>query len=183
MRVRLPHAPYVARKIALDLLDNPYIKINNGIESITMIGAELIEDDIKKEMALEAKVKLLLEDSEDEIEYSNVDFKQVFWMAKKRLANEFDVILNYEDRYNNLSHMILDALWQEDELTYDVSEGIVKHVILDAMLSYIKGYEEIEDIVLERMDNYKRKLVPGSEDYELVYKRLYEAELKNRGMF
>jgi hypothetical protein len=51
------------------------------------------------------------------------------------------------------------------------------------MLGYMKTYEEIEDIVIERIDNYKRKLIPGSEDYEIVYKKLYESELQNRGMF
>ena len=51
------------------------------------------------------------------------------------------------------------------------------------MLDYIKGYEEIEDIVLERMSHYKRKLIPGTDDYELIYKRLYETEQKNRVCF
>jgi hypothetical protein len=183
MRVRLPHAPYIARKIALDLLANPYVKINHGLESVADICEEVISKDIKNEIALEEKVKSLLEETEDNIEYSNVDFKQVFWMAKKRLASEFDLILNYEDRYNNLSHLILDNLWQEDSLSYDISENIIKNIILDAMLGYMKTYEEIEDIVIERIDNYKRKLIPGSEDYEIVYKKLYESELQNRGMF
>jgi hypothetical protein len=34
----------------------------------------------------------------------------------------------------------------------------------------------------EKIKNYKRKLIPGTEDYDLIFKRLYEEELIKKGL-
>jgi hypothetical protein len=37
-------------------------------------------------------------------------------------------------------------------------------------------------VVLERISHYKRKLIPGSEEYEIIFERMFEEELRKRGM-
>ena len=32
------------------------------------------------------------------------------------------------------------------------------------------------------LKNYKRKIIPGTEEYDLIYHRLYEEELTKRGL-
>jgi hypothetical protein len=73
-------------------------------------------------------------------------------------------------------------LWQREIISYKVSENKVKNIILGAIDSYIDTFNEIEDIAYERIQNYKRKLIPGSDDYEIVFSKLYEEELVRRGM-
>ena len=36
--------------------------------------------------------------------------------------------------------------------------------------------------VLKKLEKYKRKLVYGSEEYEIVFAKLYEEELRKRGL-
>jgi hypothetical protein len=50
------------------------------------------------------------------------------------------------------------------------------------MNSFIKDKKAIEDIVYEKLRNYKKQLVPGSEEWEILFTKLYEQELKKRGM-
>ncbi len=183
MRLRLPHAPYVANKIAIDLANSKFVKLTKGIEPVAKIAQEILEEDLKKEHALEEHVREIIEENEEDIEFMLADQKQLFWMIKKRLAPEYDVILNYEDRFNHISHKILDVLKEEGLIKFNVPENRVKNIIYDAIEGYIKAYDEIEDVVLEKISNYKRKLIPGSEEYELIFKKLYEDELKKRGMF
>ncbi|WP_187647417.1 DUF507 family protein [Nitrosophilus labii] len=182
MRLRLPHAPYVANKIAIDLAKSGFVTLTKGIESVIKAAQEIIEEDLKKELALEEHVREIIEENEDEIEFMLADSKQLFWMIKKRLAPEYDVILNFEDRFNHLSHKILDYLYEEDLIRYTVPENKVKNIIFNAIVDYIKMYDEIEDKVFEKISNYKRKLVPGSEEFELVFQKMYEEELRKRGM-
>jgi hypothetical protein len=47
---------------------------------------------------------------------------------------------------------------------------------------FMKGFEIADSEVLAKLKNYKRKLIPGTEDYDLVYHRLYEEELTKRGL-
>ncbi len=182
MRLRLPHAPYVANKIAIDLAKSGFVTLTKGVEAVAKVAQEIIEEELKKELALEDHVREIIEENEDEIEFMLADPKQLFWMIKKRLAPEYDVILNFEDRFNHLSHKILDYLYEEDLIRYTVPENKVKNIIFNAIEDYIKMYDEIEDKVFEKISNYKRKLVPGSEEFELVFQKMYEEELRKRGM-
>ena len=63
-----------------------------------------------------------------------------------------------------------------------MSENQVRGVIFKAIENYMKSFEQIEDSVLEKMSHYKRKLIPGTEEYDLIFERLYEEELRKRGM-
>ncbi|RUM46203.1 MAG: DUF507 domain-containing protein [Hydrogenimonas sp.] len=182
MKLSSAHAPYMANKIGIDLANAAFIEITQGLEPVIAKAKEVIEKDVKKERALEERVNELLEEKEDEIEFMRADVRQLFWMIKKRLAPEYGVILNVEERYSNLSHQILDELWEEDLIDYTVSENQVRGIIFKAIEDYMKSFEEIEDIVLEKMSHYKRKLIPGTDEYDLIFERLYEEELRKRGM-
>ncbi|MGP1579859.1 MAG: DUF507 family protein [Wolinella sp.] len=181
MKLRLPHAPYVANKIAIDLVNSGYVELETSMDRINQIAQNLLEENIKREIALEERVRALLEENLEEMEFLRVDERQFFWMAKKKLAEEEGFILAREDRYSDLSHKILALLIQEKIITFDVSETIIKNVIFKAMDSYTKIYESIEDVVIEKIANYKRKIIAGTEEYEMVFEKLYEEELRKRG--
>jgi len=182
MRLRLPHAPYVANKIAIDLLKSGFVTFTQGVEPVVHAAQEVLEEELKKEAALDERVKELMEEYEEEIEANLADSKQLFWMIKKKLAPEYGVILEYEEKYNDYAHKVLDKLYEEDLINYDVPDNKVKNIIFDAIIGYIKSYDEIEDIVLEKISHYKRKLIPGTEEFEIIFERMFEDELRKRGM-
>jgi len=182
MKLSSAHAPYIANKIGIDLANASFVEIIRGIEPVIEKAKEVIEKDVKNERALEERVNELIEEKEDEIEFMRADVRQLFWMIKKKLAPEYGVILNYEERYNDISHKILNELWEEDLIDYSVSENQVRGVIFKAIEDYMKSFEQIEDVVLEKISHYKRRLIPGTEEYDLIFERLYEEELRKRGM-
>ena len=184
MRLRVAHAPYVANKIAIDLVRSGFVTLTSGVEPVVRFAQEILEEELKKEAALDERVRELIEEKEEEEDpdLQLADRKQLFWMIKKKLAPEYGVILNYEDKYNDIAHKILKKLYEEDLINYSVADNKVKNVIYDAITGYIKDYDEIEDIVLEKISHYKRKLIPGSDEFELVFKKMFEDELKRRGM-
>lgn len=182
MRIRQPHIPYVSNKISLDLLNSNFIKLVNGLEPAKEVIAKIITALVLKEKSLDEKVNEILLEQENQMDLMQVDRKNMFWLLKKKLADEYKIQMNYEDRYNALSHAILDALVDEDLINFNVSENRVKNVIYSSMIEYLKTYEDIEDLVYDKISNYKRKIIPGSEEYDLIYEKLYEEELKKRKM-
>ena len=64
-----------------------------------------------------------------------------------------------------------------------MSENRVKNLIFSSIEDYLKIYETIEDDVYDKISNYKNKPVPGSEEYELIFEKLYQEELRKKGMF
>jgi len=182
MKIRLPHAPYIANKIAIDILNCGFVTMIKGLEPIVKVAEDLIVADIKQESALEERVTEILDQNEDEMEFQRVDRRSMFWLIKKKLAREFGVILSYEDRYNEVAHKILETCWKSDLIEYNVTENRVKNVVYTAIETYVATFQAIEDDVAERISNYKRSLVPGSEEYDLIFEKLYEEELRRRGM-
>jgi hypothetical protein len=181
MKIPVPHAPYIANKISIDLLNSGYATFTKGVEPIKECARVLIEEELEKEKALERRVEEILEENEDEMEF--VDRRSMFWMVKKKIAADYDVILSYEDRFNNVAHLILDQLWSEDLMNYSVTENLMKNVIYKAMEDYIQGFEDIEQIVIDKIDSMKRRLIPGTDEYSTVFERLYREELQRKGMF
>ncbi len=182
MKIRLPHAPYIARKIAIDLLNSGYVTFTEGVDIVADRAEEILEEDLKKELALEERVNEILEENEDEMEFMRVDRRNMFWLVKKKMAADYGVILSYEDRFNNVAHQILDKLYDDDLINYSVSENIIKNVIYTSIENYIESFEKIEDDVIEKIEKMQRKLIPGSDDYNVVFERLYRDELRKKGM-
>ena len=182
MKIRLPHAPYIARKIAIDLLNSGYVTFTEGVDIVAERAEEILEEDLKKELALEERVNEILEENEDEMEFMRVDRRNMFWLVKKKMAADYGVILSYEDRFNNVAHQILDKLYDDDLINYSVSENIIKNLIYTSIENYIESFERIEDDVIEKIEKMQRKLIPGSDDYNVVFERLYRDELRKKGM-
>ncbi|MCK9162022.1 MAG: DUF507 family protein [Arcobacter butzleri] len=182
MKIKLQHTPYISQKIARDLLRCDFIEVRKDKDSIVQEIERIIDEDIENENALDEKVNAILDNKESDIEFYQADYKQLFWMAKKRMANEHGVILSQEDRFSDIAHKIIDFLWEEDYIHFTVSDNQVKNIIVSSFEEFVKGFEEADKTVYEKIKNYKRKLIPGSEDYQLVYNRLYEEELGKRGL-
>ncbi len=182
MRMKLHHTPYVSRRITRDLISCDFVEVRKDKNSIEAEVERILDADLEKEFGLDEKVQEILEAQEEEIEYLNADRRQLFWMTKKRLANDFGVILNNEDRFSDIAHKILDYLWEEDFIHYTCSDNQIKNVIFASLDDFIKGFEKADHEVMAKLKNYKRKLIPGTDDYDLVYHRLYEEELTKRGL-
>lgn len=182
MRLRISDAPYLANKIAIDLNKSSFVVMKHGLEPIVQVAQTIIQNDIMIEMGVDAKVKELLNQNEEEIEFVSADSKQLFWMIKRKIAPELGLILDKEERFGNIAHLILDEIWNEDLMDYSVAESIIKNVIVKAMLDYVKRIDEIKDSVYDKIRAYKQKLVPGSEEFEIVETKLLEDELRKRGM-
>jgi hypothetical protein len=182
MKISSAHAPYIGNKVAVDLTKSGMVTMTRGVESVADVAKNLVTKDIKKEAALEERVNELIDENEEQIEFYLADEKQLFWMFKKKLAAEYGVILDHEERFSQLAHDILDELYEEDLINYDVSDNMVRNIIFDAIDGYLKTRYEIEEVVIEKMSHYKRKLIPGSDEYDIMFNKLFEQELVARGM-
>lgn len=182
MKVTLAHLPHISSRIAVDLSRSGLVTMTQGLETVAKEAEKILSENVKKESALEEKVKEIVNANEEQIDFYLADERQLFFMIKKKLAPEYGVILSYEDRYSDIAHKILDVLYEEDLINYDVSENRIKNIIYDAITSSVADSSEIENAVYEKIKSYKRRLIPGTDEYEILYEKLYKDELTRRGM-
>ncbi len=182
MKISLKTIPHISNKISIDLAKSGAVTMTKGLEPIAQQAEKILEENIKKEMALEEKVYEYLDENEEEIEFMLADERRLFFMIKKKLAPDFGVILNHEERYSDIAHKVLDELYEEDLIHFDVNENRIKNIIYGAITSFIADNSEIEDAVLDKIRSYKRKFIPGTDEFEILYEKLYREELTKRGM-
>ncbi len=182
MKVSLSHIPHISSRIAVDLNRSGLVTMTHGLEATAREAEKILVESVKQEMALEEKVKEIVNANEEQIDYYLADERQLFFMIKKKLAPQFGVILSYEDRYSDIAHKILDELYEEDLIHYDVSENRIKNIIYDAITTFIADTNEIENAVYEKIKSYKRRMIPGTDEYDILYEKLYKDELTRRGM-
>jgi hypothetical protein len=156
--------------------------MTRGLEAAAHEAEKILTDNVKKEIALESKVAEICEENEEEIEFMLADERQLFFMIKKKLAPEFGVILNYEERYSDIAHKILDELYEEDLIFFDVTENRIKNIIYNSITSFIADASEIDDAVMSKIKTYKKRYIPGTDEFEILYEKLYRDELIKRGM-
>lgn len=106
MKVSLSHIPHIASRIAVDLNRSGLVTMTQGLEAAAKEAEKILVENVKREMALEEKVNEIVNANEEQIDYYLADERQLFFMIKKKLAPDFDVILSYEDRYSNLLHKV-----------------------------------------------------------------------------
>ncbi len=182
MKITLHHVPHLAQKIAVDLNKSGAVTMTGGMEPVSVEAQKVIEDNVKRELSLESKVHEIVDANEEQIDFYLADERQLFFMIKKKLASEYGVILSYEERYSDMAHKILDALYEEDLIYYDVSENRIKNIIYDSITGYIADTGEIEQAVIDKIHSYKRQMIPGTDEYEILFEKLYKEELQKRGM-
>lgn len=182
MRLKLQHAPYIANKISLDLGNSAHIKLLSPIENIAKSALTCLESNINQELSIDEKVREILEERSDEIEDFNMDERELFRMCKRQVAREHNFYLNWDERCSDVSHQILKALESKRAIAFSVSESIIKNIIFKAINDYSKIYDKAEEAVIEKLKKYKRKLTYGTEEYEIVFSKLYEEELRKKGL-
>jgi len=68
-------------------------------------------------------------------------------------------------------------------MDYTINDNVIKNIIFDAINGYLESFEALEEIVYDKISNMKRRLIPGTDEYNIVFERLYREELKRKGMF
>jgi hypothetical protein len=182
MKISLKTIPHIANKIAIDLNKSGVVTMTKGLEPIMQEAEKILMHDAKQEMALEEKTHEICEANEEQIEFNLVDERQLFFMIKKKLAPEFGVILNYEERYSDISHKILDELYEEDLIHFDVTENRIKNIIYNAITSFITEASALDNAIMDKIRTYKKRYIPGTDDFDILYEKLYREELIKRGM-
>ena len=182
MKISLKTIPHISNKIAIDLNKSGVVTMTKGLEAVAQEAQKILIHNVHQEMALEEKVNDICDDNEEAIEFNLVDERQLFFMIKKKLAPEFGIILNYEERYSDIAHKILDELYEEDLIHFDVTENRIKNIIYNAITSFIAEASELDDAIMDKIRTYKKRYIPGTDEFDILYEKLYREELIKRGM-
>ena len=90
------------------------------------------------------------------------------------------MMLLSEEKISHLAHRILNGLSEDLELEWRVDETRVLREIKEAILSALRLEAEIDRIVRQRLASYSRPIAEGSPEWEVLYRKSFNEELRKR---
>ena len=85
------------------------------------------------------------------------------------------------DKDMHLSHLIVQALDDKDLVTWLKDRNSLRMEIANMMLAELSVVEEVEKEVQRILRSYKRKIVEGSREWDVMYRKTFEEQMKKRG--
>lgn len=86
-----------------------------------------------------------------------------------------------EDKISHLTHVLLKGLMDQDLIDLVNDEGDVRREMKRTIVAELKIGEEIDQIVRNKLQTYSRKLIEGSPEWEVMYKKLFREEEVKKG--
>jgi len=79
-----------------------------------------------------------------------------------------------------LSHLIVKALQQAGSITLLKLDNDVRLQIVKTLTEELKIEEVIDVEVRRKLASYSRKIVEGNREWDVMYQKFYEQEMKKR---
>jgi len=86
-----------------------------------------------------------------------------------------------DDKISHLSHVIFDGLVLSDKVERPADDAKLRREIKLALTRLLKVEDEVDDMVRKKVQSYSKKVLEGSPEWDVLYQKHYQEELKRRG--
>ncbi len=86
-----------------------------------------------------------------------------------------------EDKISHLSHVLLRDLIRQGLVETIEDEGAIRREIKRTIISELKIGEEIDQVVRKKLESFTKKLIEGSPEWEVLYKKFFREEEIKKG--
>ena len=87
-----------------------------------------------------------------------------------------------DDKISHLSHILFKSLIDRDLIDFNGDEGAIRREIKRSIISELKIGEDIDQIVRRKLESFSKKVIEGSPEWEVLYKKYFREEEIKRGM-
>ena len=87
-----------------------------------------------------------------------------------------------EEKISHLAHLVRDGLEADRRIYCKGSRKEILRAIKQTLTETAELQDEVREIVHRKLASYKRKIVEGSADWEILYEKTYREELRKRGL-
>ncbi len=81
-----------------------------------------------------------------------------------------------------LSHLVTDVLVATDDVEFIDDRATIRQGVVDILMALLKEEEQIDAQVRQKIASQKKTAAEGTEEWELLYRRYYNEELRRMGV-
>jgi hypothetical protein len=86
------------------------------------------------------------------------------------------------DKVNKVAHVVTDALAEMDELDFVEDRNTIRLEVRKIMEDVLNQEEKIDQAARHKIENQKRTILEGSQEWDILYRKYYNEEVKKLGM-
>jgi hypothetical protein len=86
-----------------------------------------------------------------------------------------------EDKVSHISHVLLKGLLERDLVSITEEEGKIRAEIKRTVVSELKIGEDMDNAVRKKIQSYAKKVVEGSPEWDILYRKFFREEEIRRG--
>jgi hypothetical protein len=82
-----------------------------------------------------------------------------------------------EDRQSHFAHLIVDGIWNDDMVEYSDEDAALRYA-KRAIAQWVQEQENLDQVVRQKVASLKRSLIEGTPEWDVMYAKYLEEELK-----
>ncbi|MFH1223233.1 MAG: DUF507 family protein [Pseudomonadota bacterium] len=82
-----------------------------------------------------------------------------------------------EDRIYHIAHLLTDSIWKDDMVDYKDEDKAVREA-RKVLIDYFSKDDKVDKIARDRIASLKRGVYEGSREWDILYSKYYEEEMK-----
>ena len=83
------------------------------------------------------------------------------------------------EKINLLSHHVAERLASIDALDFIEDRNTIRLAVVDILTKWLKKEELVDAAARRKVDSQQRKIPEGSAEWEILYRKYYEEELRS----
>jgi len=83
------------------------------------------------------------------------------------------------EKVNLLSHQVTEKLASIDAVEFIEDRNTIRLAVVDILMKWLRKEEEIDKAARQKIENQKRAIPEGSAEWEILYRKYYEEEMRN----
>ena len=86
------------------------------------------------------------------------------------------------DKANKVAHVVTDALAGIDELDFVEDRNTIRLEVRKILEDLLNQEAKIDQAARQKIENQKRTILEGSQEWDILYRKYYQEEVKKLGM-
>jgi hypothetical protein len=86
------------------------------------------------------------------------------------------------DKVNKVAHVVTDALAEMDDLDFIEDRNTIRLEVRKILEEVLNQEEKIDQAARQKIENQKRTILEGSQEWDILYRKYYNEEVKKLGM-
>jgi hypothetical protein len=86
------------------------------------------------------------------------------------------------DKINKVAHVVTDALAETDEVEFLEDRNTIRLEVRKILEDLLNQEERIDQQARQKIENQKRTILEGSQEWDILYRKYYNEEVKKLGV-